>query len=202
MTKLCKPFLTLTILVLAGLGAATSIKANPLVFSNVVALQNGGLTSVDLFSNPGTTLIGPQINFLVDVSGTLPMGGTDTLRITYSELGRPPIVQSFQIPLFGSTQPPFTLLFAITSPGANAQGVPGILTLDLLNSDPDFVIPSGPNAGQSVNSYSYSFNAASPVPEPPTILMAGMGISALVTQLYRRRKLDKLTTAKKPLRIE
>jgi hypothetical protein len=190
MTKLRNSILKLTILVLAALGAATSTKADPLVFGNVAALQNVGLTSVDLFSNPGATVLGPQITFRVDVTGTLPIGGTDTLRITYSELGSLPMVQSFQIPVFGSVQPPFTLLFTLTSLGANSHGIAATLMVDLLNSSPDFIIPGGSNSGKPVDSYTYSFNVATPVPEPSTIMMAGMGITALVAKIRRRRKLD------------
>ncbi len=78
-------------IILIGLAAVPSVKADPLFFSNVVALQNGGATRVDLFSNPGITLLGPQISFLVDITGTLPPGGTDTLSITYNQAGSPPI---------------------------------------------------------------------------------------------------------------
>jgi PEP-CTERM motif len=190
MTKLRKSILKLTILVLAALGAATSTKADPLVFSNVAALQNVGLTSVDLFSHPGATVLGPQITFRVDVTGMLPIGGTDTLRISYSELGNLPIVQSFQIPVFGNVQPPFTLLFTLISPGANSQGVAATLLVDLLNSSPDFVIPGGSNTGKPVDSYTYSFNVATSVPEPSSIMLAGMGITALMAKMRRRRRLD------------
>src|SRR5262245_23156374 len=105
--------------------------ADPLSFSNVVALQNGGSTSVDLFSNPGVTLLGPQITFRGDVSGTLPLGGSDIFRITYTEAGSAPVVQQFAIPLFGTIPPPFSLLFTINSPGATFQGVSATLTVDL-----------------------------------------------------------------------
>ncbi len=135
--------LFLAILILASSAGA---QADPLFFSNVSALQNNGSTQVDLFSNPGTTLVGPQINFLVDITGMLPPGTTDTLLLSYSEAGGPPIVQSFQIPLFGSVQPPFRLLFSFTT--GSFAATPATLTLDLLNSNPDFIIPTGPNAGQ------------------------------------------------------
>src|SRR5258705_13261152 len=137
--------LFLTILILAG---AKGTQADPLLFSNVSALQNNGTTRVDLFSSPGTTLVGPQITFLVDIIGNLNPGATDTLLVSYSEAGGSPIVQSFQIPLFGSVQPPFTLVFSVTSLAPSFGGTPATLTLDLLNSNPDFVIPSGVNAGQ------------------------------------------------------
>src|SRR6266576_2177431 len=139
-----------------GVLAAPGVSADPLVFSNVVALPNLSPTRVDLFSNPGTTVFGPHLNFLVDITGTLPPNGIDTLLVTYSEEGSAPVVQSFQIPFFGTVNPPFSLLFSVTSLNPTVQGTMASLTLNLLNSVPDFVIPSGPNAGQRVDSQTYS----------------------------------------------
>lgn len=173
------------LLLLLGLTASTA-KADPLFFSNVTAFQNNDTVQVNLNSNPGTTLFGQNLTFSVDITGVLPMGGTDILRITYTELGSAPVVQDFQIPLFGSVQPPFTLIFSVFSPGFTPQGIPATLTIDLLNSGPDFVIPAGPNQGQSVNSQTFTFNVAQPVPEPATLSVLFGGLIALGIKVRRR----------------
>ena len=182
--NLSKTLLFLGVLFFLGLTGSTA-KADPLTFSNVIAFQNNDTVQVNLLSNPGTTLFGSTLTFSVDVTGVLPPGGTDTLRITYTEFGSAPIVQDFQIPLFGSVQPPFTLIFSIVSPGLNPQGVAATLTVDLLNSAPDFVIPSGPNQGQLVDSQTFTFNVH-PVPEPATLTAFFSGLVALGIRVRRR----------------
>ena len=167
--------------------AAGSAKADPLTFSNVTALQNNNSVQVNLFSNPGTTLYGSNLTFTADITGTLPVGGVDTLRITFTQLGSTPIVQDFEIPAFGTIQPPFTVVFSVIAPQINLQGVPATLTLDLLNSSPDFVHPEGANQGQSVNSYTFSFNVAQPVPEPATLFGLSTALTALGLRFRRRR---------------
>jgi len=183
-------------LILAGLtvlsfAATPSVKADPLWFSNVVSLQNDG-TRVDLFSNPGVTILAtPRLNFLVDITGLLPPNGNNVLVLTYTEAGSAPVVTTYSIPLFGTVNPPFTLLFYFTSPGATPAGTHATLTVDLLGSSPDFVIPGGPNAGQLVDSYTYSFSVA-PVPEPATLMLLGTGLVILASGSRSRRLKKKI----------
>jgi hypothetical protein len=187
-------FLLITIL---GFVATPSTQADPLLFSNVVALQNNNTTRVDLFSNPGTILIGPQVSFFVDLTGTLPPSVTNTLRVTFTEAGRAPVTQTFDIPVFGTIPPPVTLLFTFTAFGATPQGTSGILTVDILGSSPDFIIPGGPDMGQRVDSYTYSFKVAEPVPEPSTLIIFGTGLFGLTRRLRaRRREADKRLRAR------
>jgi PEP-CTERM motif len=179
--------MTLVLAVLALIGfAAETAKGDPLVFSNVTAFQNNNTLQVSLVSNPSVTLQGTNLTFSVDVAGTLSPGVVDTLRITYTEAGSTPIVQSFDIPLFGTVQPPFTLIFSVVSPGATPQGVAATLTLDLLLSSPDFIIPFGPNQGQAVDSFTYTFTVQQPVPEPATLFAFTSGLAAL--GVFRRRR--------------
>jgi len=176
---------TLFVLLLVAV-CASPTKANPLVFSNLTALQNSGTTQIDLFSNPGATLTGPQLSFKVDLAGTLAPGGTDTLRITYHEDGSAPVTQTFQIPVFGTVQPPITLFFTVNSICTTCKPLEATLALDLLSSIPDFVIPSGHGAGEWTDSYTYTFVTAQPVPEPATLIGLGSGLIALAAR--RRRK--------------
>jgi hypothetical protein len=167
------------------LACAIQTQADPLTISNVAALQNNGNTSVDLFSHPNTTLLGRDLTFTVLLSGVLPPGGSDTLRVTYHDAFGASIVQEFQIPLFGVVQPPLTLFITIHAPTVNFAGVPATLTLDLLNSNPDFVIPS---SALGVNSVTYSFNVAEPVPEPATLTLLCGGLTALCARSFRRNR--------------
>ncbi len=139
MSRLSKHLFFTIIFAALGLAGAVAAKADPLAFSNVVALQNNNTIRVDLLSNPGVTLMGPRVSFLVDITGTLPRGVTNILSITYSEEGSVPETQTFSIPAFGTIPPPFTQLFTFTSPGANYLGVAATLTVAIFGSASDLM---------------------------------------------------------------
>ena len=67
-------------------------------------------------------------------------------------------------------------------------GSPATLTLDLVNSNPDFFNPGGPGSGVWVNGFSYTLNIAEPVPGPATLSLLGIGITGLLARRHRRRK--------------
>jgi hypothetical protein len=180
-------FIVTLALVISFIAAAeASAKADTLTFSNVVALQNNGLTRVDLLSNPGVSIVGPRISFLVDISGSLPANTSSILQITYTEAGSAPIVQTFTIPAFGSVPPPYSQLFTINSPGATPQGVPATLTISII-STPGFSVSPGP---EHFVTHTYTFNVTQPVPEPATVVLLGSGVMGLWARARRRRAKD------------
>jgi len=184
-------FLLAALAILSVMGVS-EVKADPVQFGNVQALQNGGMTSVDLFANPGTTLIGPQLTFLIPITGTLPPGVTNVLQVTYTEAGSAPIIQNFLIPAFGIVPPPYSQLVTITSPGANFQGVAAALTVDILGVSPDFIIP---NSGLGSDSFTYEFTVVQPVPEPATIILLGTGVFGLLKVRKRRMVSEKKSSS-------
>ena len=164
----------------------STARADPLRFDNVRIFEAGGL--VGLFDTPGRVFTLDEnrnnvLTFFIDLAGTLPPGQTDVLRLTFRAADGETLVQEFGVPVFGTTLPPLTLVTGRPFPTSYAP-LPFDLTVDLLNSAPDFVIPSGLTAGSSVDSYTYSFSTVSPVPEPATWLLLGSGLAML---LRRRR---------------
>lgn len=176
-----------TIVTLAALLLSVSIsaKADGLTFSNLVALQNNGTTQIDLFSAPQSNLYGSQLSFFVTLGGTLPPSGIDVLRLTFAEDGQTPVVQEFPIPFFPQLGLPYIQQFVFTPQHPTFQGTPITLTVDIVGSATDFVIPSGLNQGSQVNSYTYSFNSTNPVPEPVTSGFFLLGVSAIITRARR-----------------
>ena len=166
MKRTSKLGLATAIVFFCCLVAVPSAKADPITFGNVVALQNNGLTTINLASNPGVTLFGPQISFLVDISGTLTPGSSTILQITYTEGVGPALVQTFPIPLFEGIPPPYTQLFTINSPGATFAGTPATLTISI------------PESG----SQTFTFLVAEPVPEPASIILLSLGGAWLVVK--------------------
>jgi hypothetical protein len=174
------------------LGAAATVShADPLTFSNVNVLQNSGNTSINLASNSGVTLTGSQLTFTIDVTGSLPPGGTDTLSVTFQDSQGGFVIQQIGIPVFGSVNPPFTLFVTINVPTLSFSPIPATLTVDLLNSNPDFVIPA---TQMPSNSATFSFNVVQPVPEPATMTMLAGGISAFMFRYRKSRKNKKAGT--------
>jgi hypothetical protein len=159
-------------------------KADGLTFSNVVALQNNGNTQIDLFSHPNVNLFGSQLSFFINIAGTLPPSGTDTLRLTLLEAGQAAVIQDLQIPLFSGLPLPYTQSASFSPVHPTFAGTPVTLTVDILGSSNDFVLPTG----SSVNSYTFTFNAVTPVPEPVTSGFFLLGVSAIIARKRRQTR--------------
>ena len=154
------------------LAAVPSANADPLTFGNVRALQNDGLTTVNLSSNPGVILFGPQISFLVDITGTITPGSSPVLQISYTEGLGPALIQTFPIPLFAGIEPPYSQLFTIVSPGATFAGTPATLTISISGG----------------TSQTFTFLVAEPVPEPASIILLSLGGLGLWSRIRRSRE--------------
>ena len=182
-----------SLLVACGLFSAAPAKADGLFFSNVklFLLNATPPQGVDLFANQGFVITAPNSIATISIftSGTLPAGG-DTLRISAvatNENGTfilmNPNPASLNIPIDQSLVN-VNILTGFTFP-TSFQGTTITFTVDLLNSSPDFIIPSGPNAGQAVNSFTYTFTVVEPVPEPTTLVMLITGIAGIGVQTFR-----------------
>lgn len=180
--------------------------ADPLVFTDVNANRlnvHGSFDDIDLFTHPGAVLVptyygrGNDNELVFDALtlGLLPAGTNDTLRFSLDRGGSSEV---YDVALqysgccnddrwfasFAFNNIPYQLPDASAPPGA----VLFTLTVDIIGSSPDFVIPSGPNAGESVDSYTYSFYVVKPIPEPATIVLLGLGLSGIVSIPLRRSR--------------
>ena len=129
------------------------------------------------------TVLGPKVNFLVDINGIVPADPAQTLLITFTEAGNAPVTQSFQ--LFSGLPSTFSFLFSVTALGATPQGTNATLTVDILGRDPDFI---NPGTDQAQNSHTYNFKVAEPVPEPASMVLMSLGIVGLIEKRRRGRK--------------
>ena len=166
--------ITIATVVLA-LASVISARADTVSFVNVVALQNAGFTRVDLSSTPNVILFGPQVSFLVDIVGATPSAGIHTLRLTFNE-GGGVRTENLRVPLFDGLPPDYSQQFSFNSQNPSFLGTPVLLTIDLLNDSSGAILQTG----------TYSFTVASPVPEPTTVSLLVLGLLGLAAKKRRR----------------
>jgi PEP-CTERM motif len=183
------------VLVSCCTAAASELRADPLTFENAFFLLSSSSARLDLFSNPGIviepstyegTIYPPALIFGADVTYAGGPSITETIRLTYQEMGSAPeeLQQSFSTGI-DPVQLGFVARFEPISP--TGMPVPTTLTIDLLNSAPDFVIPAGPDQGRLVDSFTYLFSTLAPAPEPSTFLLVGTGAVCVVLRRRRTR---------------
>jgi len=169
-----------------------AVQADPLTFSNVRAAQPSPTTAhtnvtTNLFANPGAVLTnGTRVTFFIDINGTLPTGVTNILRVTFVQAGSPTVVQNHLIPFAGTIPPPYTQGVDQEFP-VLYQAEPISMTVEIIGSPRAFTIPGGVNAGQVVDSYTYTFNVVQPVPEPATMILFGTGLAGIIAGVRKRR---------------
>jgi hypothetical protein len=179
-----------TALLIASSGAAG---ADPIEFSDLRASPLGVFPLTDLFENQGITFTlaaaaeERALVFVVRLSDVVPRGFTDTLQVTLTSPRDTTVVQEFAVTAPDpGLEPPFFTGFSHFFPPSYTPR-PYQLTVDLLNSSPDFRIPSGPRAGQLVDSFTYTFSVVNPVPEPASLVLLGSGVACLLVKRRRGR---------------
>ena len=194
MSSLWKTWLSRVLMLLVVWGASVpQVHADPLEFYGTYFLVDSTPQRLDLFSNPGviieartydgTSPLSFIFSTFVDVGPGEPF--TDVIRFTYREEGAAPVEYSQTINTAGFVG---TFGFPVRFEPIHRTGlpVPTTLTVDLLNSAPDFVIPGGPDQGRAVDSYTYSFQTVSPVPEPSSLLLLVSGAAAVTARIRNR----------------
>jgi hypothetical protein len=167
-------------------------RADPIEFSNVLASPVGVFPATDLFGHQGITfMLSPTAEeralvFSIRLSDVVPLGFTDTLQVTLTSPRDATVVREFAVTAPDpELQPPFITVFSHFFPPSYTPR-PYEFKVDLLNSSPDFRIPSGPGAGQLVDSFTYTFSVVNPVPEPASLVLVGTGAAGLLLAKRRR----------------
>lgn len=167
-----------SLLLLAFLIIVPAVRADPVTFDfgSVVALQNGGSTSVNL-NTPNLLLAPTSIDTL---SGVRSLNVSFNLIVDPGQTWAGFVRYDWVLNGVASTTFNNNCALGCTSEFIHGAGsfldyttpfftpVPASLTISVVN-----------NAGEILGSQSYSFSIAEPVPEPTTLLLLGSGLGML-----------------------
>jgi PEP-CTERM motif-containing protein len=165
------------LLLLAFLVIVPVVKADPVTFdfASVVALQNGGNTSINL-NTPNLLLAPTQI----DPSGVRSLIVSFNLTVDPGQTWAGVVRYDWVLNGVASTTFNNNCILGCTSEFIHGVGsfldyttpffspVPASLTISVIN-----------DASEVLGSHSYSFSIAEPVPEPSTLLLLGSGLAVL-----------------------
>jgi hypothetical protein len=159
-----------------ALAAISTAKADPVSFSNVVALPDSG-PSVNLTSNPNILTVGSNLNFSLDINGAGAQADGIQLQLSFQEQGQSVLTQNFSVPIFEGL-PDYTQFFSFQVQNPTFGGTPVIMTLRLVNT----------LSSATLQSQTYNFTVSKPVPEPASLVFVGIGIAGLYTGLSRSKR--------------
>lgn len=160
--------------IILALAVTATAKADPLSFSNVVHLPNGGGT-VGLTSNPNIPTVTPNLNFSLDIHGAGAQADGIQLQLSFQEQGQSMLTQNFAVPIFDGL-PDYTQLFNFPIQNPTFGGTPVTLTVSLRNT----------LSGAILQSQTYNFTVSQPIPEPATLSLLALGVVGLLSRKKRR----------------
>lgn len=160
--------------IILSLAAISTAKADPLSFSNVVNLPDGG-GSVALTSSPNIPTVTPNLNFSLDIHGAGAQADAIQLQVSFQEQGQSVLTQNFAVPIFDGLSD-YTQLFNFQVQNPSFGGTPVTLTVSLVNT----------LSGAILQSQRYNFTVSQSIPEPATLSLLALGVVGVLSRKKRR----------------